>query len=54
VAPEAAQDFRGNRDQSHDVLVRDEAVNSGPAGTNYRVSSTALLLCGCAAGALVV
>jgi len=36
------QGFRADHDQSRDVLVRDEVVNSGPAGVNYRVSSAAL------------
>ena len=36
------QEFHADRDQSCDVLVRDEAVNSGPAGVNYRVSSVTL------------
>jgi len=33
------QGYRGlDHDQSREVLVHDEAVNSGPAGVNYRVS----------------
>jgi len=38
AAPEG-QDLRVGGDQSRDVLVHDDAVNSGPAGVNYRVSS---------------
>lgn len=31
-------EFRGDRDQSRDVLVRDEAINCGPGAMNNRVS----------------
>jgi len=43
LAPEV-QDIRGaEHDQSRDVLVHDEAINSGRAGVNYRVRSVILV-----------
>ena len=41
AAAAEGQGFRADHDQSRDVLVRDEAINSGPSGVNYRVSSVA-------------